>query len=102
MTTDHQPDSPTGVDALTTGDLGRPLAEFLRPRLAPQVAAEACTLTDEVLCAPDKPMEPEPKRYAAMRHLPVLPTGQGHGAGWGSARGGQGCRGCRWPARPLW
>ena len=57
----------------------------------------ACTLTDEVIYAPDKPkpMEPKPKRYAAMRHLPVLPTEQSHGADWGSARGGQGCRGCR-------
>ena len=86
-------DSPTALDVQRR--------DFLAGAI--HYARWACRLTDEVLCAPDKPkpMEPKPKRNAAMRHLPVLPTGQGHEADW-AARGGQGCRGCQWPARPPW
>jgi site-specific recombinase XerD len=40
MTTENELDSPTGIDVLATGDLGPPLADFLRPRLASQVAAD--------------------------------------------------------------
>jgi site-specific recombinase XerD len=40
MTTDHQPHSPAGADVLAADHSGRPLADFLRPRLASQVAAD--------------------------------------------------------------
>jgi hypothetical protein len=93
MTTDHQPDSPTGVDALTTGDLGRPLAEFLRPRLAPQVAGDLAGHQLE---------EGLGLAVAAATADTAANTRRGYGFDWPTSRPtapSTGCRRCRRPRR---